>query len=440
MNNGHYEDWELFEYLDAKEDGTEFAVVAEHVEGCDRCASLLDEITSFVQILKDEDVHETPSPLERDVRDAQALALRIQAEDAEGADVLGRLRLVPLEEWDHVLLSEPNHAGVIRALITEARSLYEKRPGSALSVLATTEKLANGLTDVYDLAYCRGSVAKERANVLRFLSRYAEALIELEHARQFIQHLPVQAFDLALIEWSQATVLFAMTRYADALSSVRSAMRTLWTFGDTTRAKQAAILEAGILHEQGQLDDALERYLDLRQYFDTEDDTARLLTNIADCELRLGRLDASQSHASLAGAAWEKLGNVTERGRVEWMLGTIELRRGNLAAAETALNDVRNTFVELGMRSEAGEVLLDLVQIYVLQSRWSDAADAAARAAQTFIEIDAPVHIADALQYLRSSIDAQRATASLVQYVSKFVGDAARRDVTFTPPSGASVN
>lgn len=449
MTGEHYEPWELFEYLDAIEEqpsasraDRQVALVAQHVKACARCAELLTEIESFVALLKDEDVYEPPRPLEHDIRAAQAFARRTTSEDEQGARVLSNLRRFPVEEWRSVLAGQEAHAGVVRALIAEARAFYEQRPESALAILSAAEPVANRLDDIFDLAACRGALAKERANVLRFLARYGEALTELENARKFVVNLPVYEFDMALIEWSQATVLFAMTRYAEALQSVRAAMRTLGVFGDEHRLQQAAVLEASILHEQGMLDDALARYRNLIDYFTRSDDSltqARILSNIADCELRLGRLNESALHASSARILWLELGNATERVRVDWMLASIDIRLGNLTSAEAALRTVRNIFIQLGMRSEAGEVLLDIVEICVLQERWSEAAENAACAAEVFIKIEAPVHIASAFEYLRSNIEERRATVSHVQIVRDHVADVSR-EAAFIPPNDSPMN
>ena len=62
--------------------------------------------------------------------------------------------------------------------------------------------VAARLSDPKAQASERGAVARERANALRFLGRYADALEELDSAERLIVHLPVHAFDLAQIERS----------------------------------------------------------------------------------------------------------------------------------------------------------------------------------------------------------------------------------------------
>ena len=161
-----------------------------------------------------------------------------------------------------------------------------------------------------------------------------------------------------------------MTRYDDASAAVKHAIRLFRDFGDVPRVNEARMLEAGISYEQGDVETALKIWRELAVYFvqsQHETTLARITANIAECEMRLGRTAEARRHANEAIAKYEALSNATERARAEWIIAHSHLLDGELAVAELTLTRVRERFLALGMRSEAAEVLLDLIQIHVLR-------------------------------------------------------------------------
>lgn len=94
----------------------------------------------------------------------------------------------------------------------------------------TAGVLASSLSDPMAAGDSLSLIAKERANALRMLSRYREALDQLDWAARYLSDLPLRIFDLAIVWWGRASVLFTMIRYADALVDVRRAKQIIERF------------------------------------------------------------------------------------------------------------------------------------------------------------------------------------------------------------------
>ncbi|HEY0140871.1 MAG TPA: hypothetical protein VGF48_08240 [Thermoanaerobaculia bacterium] len=437
----HPEEGELFGWLDGGGDPT--SAMAAHVERCADCANTTEALRDLISLLRDADVHTQAArpagkPRPERIAAARAAARQIDAEDAEAARTLNTLQDRPLPEWSDALDAAPHlkTEGLVRALIAAARHQYDRNPNYALHLLL----LAGGIADHLDGAQAAGeqrwAVAKERANALRMLGRYTEALEALDFGEQFLVHLPVHAFQLALTEWSRATILFYMTRYAEALPLVRRAIRVLRNFGDRALVQQARLLEAGILYEQGDAARALATYEGLASYFaETEDRAtlARVWANIAACEVQLDRPDDALAHAADAIRLYDQLDMPSERSRVQWTLGHQLLRQRQFDLALERLQAAAESFRHLGMDADASEVLLDIVELHVTRGAWEEAIAIARALTATFLRLNSPVHTARAYAYLREAVDARRATEHLVGYVRAYV-KADDPSLPFEPP------
>jgi tetratricopeptide (TPR) repeat protein len=441
MIGEHYEDWELLAYIDAPsetnllygsgESPMDTASVARHVDDCSDCASRLNELRSFTAALADKTVFEEalrpPAAVsERLLARARRTAEQLASEKAGAESTMKELLALPWDQWSVYLDNRPlrRTAGLVRRFIAEARGEYERRPTDALEILEVASGIADRLADPRSMAAEKGAVAKERANALRYLGRYPEALEELEWAEQFSVQLPVHAFELALILRARATLLFYMTRYDEALDALRQAIVIFRDFGEILLIEEGRLLEAAIIHEQGDFAGAFRLYTQLRRALATSEDVtmrARIEGNLAECSMRLGNAADARNYAARAIALYHQTGNETERARVEWTIAYTELREGNLDQADAALTAVQSRFEALGMRQEAAEILLDLIEIHVAREAWPLAASFAARAVEELTQSECPVHVANAVAYLQEAVRNERASAALVQYVRDYV-------------------
>jgi tetratricopeptide (TPR) repeat protein len=279
MNGRHFEDWELLALLDENEEAIDRSSVQAHVKGCHDCRMNLDSLRSVHEILADHSVHEFASrpaarPDPARLKEARTLTRQMEQEDRDAETTFRQMTALPIDRWlPHLeTRSASRTEGLIRRVVREARAEFDRDPGRALDMLSVAAGIANALQDAFGIANERATIAKERANALRMLGRYREALDELEWAEQFLNDLPTRIFDLALVYWARATVLFSMTRYAEALPLVRRATAILRQFGDLPRARQAGVLEASILLEMGEIDDAESLFGALAEAFKATND------------------------------------------------------------------------------------------------------------------------------------------------------------------------
>jgi tetratricopeptide (TPR) repeat protein len=443
--DGHYESWELLAFIEEARDIVDVDAVALHIETCDVCGAAMREWRSFMGLFLDPNVHEyarrkTTRLFAAQIADAQNVARRIIVEDAAAEYTFATLLDCPIETWAGYLSGRPGlrTEGLIRRLIREARGEYDRRAERALNLLEVGVTIANSLPDVTAIAEQRATLAKERANALRMLSRYPEALESLDEADRFLNDVPITGADRALVDWARATVLFYMTRYSEALSLVRAASAELMRFGELPRAQQARLLEAGILYEMGEVESALRMYEELTSYFFSLDDaetTARILADRAECEMRLDRTAIARAHAERAMRLYEELGKPSEKTRVQWTLAHMLLRQGRAGEALNDLGVVSGAFESLGMRAEAGGALLDILEIHIGRRKWEDAIPLARHLAGLFTTLETSVHAATAYAYLRKAVEAQRASTELVAYIRTYAELPDTAEAPFLPPA-----
>ncbi|HEX2835739.1 MAG TPA: hypothetical protein VHW00_22180 [Thermoanaerobaculia bacterium] len=443
MIGDHYEDWELLAFDDANGEFVDSGAVAIHLLSCSECHTHLDEIRNLVLLLRDADVHirtnarlRKPDP--QRIKEAQELVRRRELESHVADQTFAGLLSIPLEQWVTHLNDRPllRTEALIERIVSEARTEYDRRARHALELLRIAGDIAGALTDHLARAQQSGTIAKERANALRMLSRYSEALDELDRAERFMNRLPIRAFDIALIEWGRATVLFYMTRYVDALPFALNAAKTLRQFGDIPRARQVELLQAGILFEMGDAAGALAINEYLTAYFISLGDTetvARVIANMAACEAVLDHAEQAHAYAYRAMALFDEVGKPTERIRVESTIGNLFMRQGRYAEASARLTAAAAAFRERGMDAEAGQALLDVLEMNVIRGSWDEAIPLAKQLAAMFISSGAPVHAARASDYLRRAIEARQASVELVAYVRGYI-DAADDALEFVPP------
>lgn len=440
MSDRHYEDWEFLALADAS-GGIDPDEVAEHVEGCESCSERMRELQNFWELISASVSGAEPArpgPTVARLDETRDIVRRMAAEEGDAESTFAQLMNLPIEEWWNELDWKPalRNGGLVRRVILEARSEYSSRPEQALRLLDFGIKVTNSLSDAFEIAQLRADLSKERANALRFLGRYPEALESLDWAERFLQHLPAPFFDMAMLRWTRASVLFYMTRFAEALPLVRSAAETLAEFGDLPRAQQAKVLEAGILYEQGDVPSAYRLFTELREYFERVDDrltVAQIVANLAVCEARMGHGRSARQFGDQAAKMFAENGNEAGAVTLSWTLGTLLMHEGQDEESLQVLRGVASAFDRLGMTAEAGATRLDIVELHLRREEWEDATDLARELANLFTRVDAPVSAARAYDHLRQAVESRQVSPELIEYVRGYVKSPGAYD-RFDPP------
>jgi tetratricopeptide (TPR) repeat protein len=428
----HFEEWELLAFLDGEVELVDAEAIRAHLQSCAECTGTVKGLGEISLLLRDPLVHQEPSV------GFHRLVSEFLQDDGSADAAMANLVSRPVDTWSSVIVRNPAWVSesFCRLLIEAARSHYERDANRALAITDAARTAADLLQSPQSVASLRATVAKERANALRLLGRYDEALAELDWAERFLAHVPVSDFDLAFVNWTRAGVLLHMTRFEEALKAAGDAIRTFTDFGDHHRAAQVQIIEAGLYYEQGDVQRALESYQQLAVHFESSGDEltlARLQANLAACEMSLDDGVAARDHAEKAIRIFALLGNTSEELRVRWTLATSMLREDRLDEALESLQIVHRGFKKIGMQGEAAETLLELVEIHVRREEWDFALTLARAAVEAFRQMNAPVHVADAVAWLERAVQSTNATGTLVTYVLNHVRNTTARE--FTPPS-----
>jgi tetratricopeptide (TPR) repeat protein len=438
----HYTTADLLAYLDENEDVVDVAAVAVAIASCATCVGRLHELQDFGRLVandvtwKEVDVPTGQPPRIMDVlRDVDRVAREKRSAELDFKALIAE----PLETWPAYFAAHPDAPteGLVRRIMDAAIEELDRKPAYALELLDAADSIAERVNDQHGQLECRGEVWKNRANALRMLGRYEEALDATVTAERFAEDVPTGAFIHAQVIYTRGTVLFKMGRLADAITAARNASYRFAEYGDVKRVIHARNLEAIALTEQGETAEGLRVYLLIAQQLQQLDDpqmTARVTENIAVSHQHLGNYDEARVYAVAAQERYRELGAESEAIRAEWTLGAIDLLVGETQAGLVRLRGAARSFEALGMLADAGFVKLALTEELLRLEEWDEAGVMAGEAAKTFATAGAKLHLSTALSFLREAVQGRSATLELVRYVREYV-TADEEGRSFEPPS-----
>jgi tetratricopeptide (TPR) repeat protein len=447
---GHYDENALQEYLDDPSEYRERAALETHVAICPTCRALLEELMSLEDALGSDAVwnRKETSHREDPPESIRMLATLLAAEDEEAARLLERLLGSPasFRRANVAALPEMRTAGVVRRLSTESRALREKQPMHALVVADASISLGEQLDPVrYPpslLAEVRGTAWLERANVLRYLGRYPEALESLDVAERMFAVSPVPAYSTAIVDYTRAVVWLETGQLADSLRMARRSARVFRQFGEDERYVHAKIVEGAVLFDQSRYRESCDLFtslLETARGLGEAATLAGLYGNVANCQLRLNELESAESYLQRALSLYTALGLEASRIRTRWHIGCLRIAAGNVNEGLARLREARNEFEALGARSDAALVTLDIAEA-LLASGERNAAEEAAELCSGLVESFSAVgstgNALTALAFLREAFAAGRATPGLVRHVRDYLETRPdQSEQPFAPPS-----
>jgi tetratricopeptide (TPR) repeat protein len=444
--SGHYDELALQDYLDDPESFEGRDDLEEHVEYCLRCQARLDELRAFDAALTTTlwDVGgtgETPEAI-------RALADLLVREDAEADDLLVSLLGSPASFRRANITARPLMltAGVVRRLCEETRHLRERQPMHALVVadaaIAIADQLPPGRYPAVLLDELRGGAWLERANVLRYLGRHVEALDATDIASRAFARTPVAVFSIALVDYLRGVIYVETQRHDEALRLVRRSARIFRQFGENERFVHARMVEAAVLYDRSSYREARDLFLSLIKIakdLGAAATLARLYSNVADCQLRLHELESAEMYFARALSLYEALGLHTERIRTRWSIGSLRIAAGDLPDGLRRLREARRELDELGVRSDAALVTLDLAEALLAggdPEGAREAADLCASMVESFAAVGMTGHALTALAYLREALESGKATLGLIRHVRAYLeSDPDHGGNPFLPPS-----
>jgi tetratricopeptide (TPR) repeat protein len=428
--NGHYDEATLADYLENPAAFAEREPLERHLGDCRRCGDLLRELRELEAALQSTEMWDVADALrkEREAPDEiSALAGELARDEERAAQRLARLIGSPIMFRRANVAARPDmhNAGAVRFLCVQSRELREKQPMHALALadaaVALCEQLPGDRYPATLMAELRGGAWLERANVLRYLGRFAEALDALDVAENAYARTPVATFSLALVQYLRSVIFFKTERLDEATRLARRAARVFRQFGEDERFIHAKIVEAGVLFMRNRHGEALELFASLvapaKEIGDAAT-TARLYANIGNCYLGLQRLSEASGYFAQALSLYEALGLETEKIRARWSLGRLLLAAGESAEGVNRLREARREFEALGLTCDAAQVTLDLVEaLLATGGNLSEVSQLCAGLVESFAAKGMTGGALTALGYLREAVASGNASAGLVNNV-----------------------
>ena len=432
----HYDEIALQDYLDDPDAFADRESLEQHLSECPQCRALLEELRAFDLTLSSNAMWEivdggppTPEPPEA----VRALAELLAAEDDDADRILEPLLGSPASFRRANVPADPamRTAGIVRRLCAESRALRERQPMHALllsdAAIAIADQLSSARYPGAFLDELRGDGWLERANVLRYLGRYPEALDALDVAARAFRSSPVSVYSGALVDYLRAVIFMETERLDEARRLARKSARVFRQFGENERFVHARICEASVFFHQGRHREAREVFLSLvpaAKSMDKPETLARLFANIANCEVELGQFESAAESFERAFSLYEALGLESGKIRTRWNIGSLKIASGKMDEGLARLRDARREFETIGAHTDAALVTLDIVEALLARGERRDRAEASRLCSglvESFAAVGMTGNALTALAFLRQTFESGQATPDLVRHVRQYI-------------------
>ena len=279
------------------------AQIQAHVAACAECQEAHDFFAigddGLTEALGEEDTWE---PM---IGSATYAALmdygaRVAEEDREAEALLAEYLENPIRAaWDALTAKRRYRTGgVVRKLNAAAHAVHKSKPRIALTFADAAISVAEILPDdvyparaVYQL---RGAAWKERAKAQLLLGQFPQAHDSLDHAERAYRKTPHHGLGLSLVALLRAGVLYEQGRLDEAMAVAERAERGFAHAGDEKRRMDAAFLRASIVFEAGEPGRALEIFQHIVEHGENTQNIEWIALGsyaAANCEVDRRRLD-----------------------------------------------------------------------------------------------------------------------------------------------------
>ncbi|HEX7191275.1 MAG TPA: hypothetical protein VF381_06855 [Thermoanaerobaculia bacterium] len=422
--------------------------IEAHLAECESCRGSYADLMEIDEAMRDPrtwaGVDALRSSSER-FEQALELKARIDAEDAAAARLLSPLLRSPLRFRNAAIARNPKAltAGVVRFLCAAANDRHEKRPEFSLelTLCAYDVALELGKTASASQHFCLALSLRERANALRYLGRFAEALQALDSAEKLFDEAPAtDPHDIAIVQLIRATVFVESERLEEARLLSRKAAHVFREYGDRSRELAALLVEATCLGVGGRSAEAAKAFERAAAKARAEGNRgllSRALNGAANAYLDLERLDNAESSLIEALVIFDELDLTTEKARVAWSLAIVMVRRGDLEEGAVRLDAARIELERLKLVNDHALATLDWAFARLSIGEPSGVAAACKRIVIRFESEGMMKSARIALAHLHEALAAGSATPALVSEVRRYLEVLpARPDAPFIFPAG----
>jgi tetratricopeptide (TPR) repeat protein len=384
--------------------------------------------------------------LDRDSREAHLLAFaaRVQNEyltaAARLAPVLANAVAFVRERVE--LQEEYRTSGAVRVLAEAANAACEREPIHARNLadaaVAIADSLPSGKYPADSIRALRGLAWKERANALRYLAEYDEALAALGHAAHEFEHFGTRSFEFASLAYIRAVILTYTDRLDEATEQAALSASIFTDYADVDRAMRARSVQAGVLFYRHEYQAAAAIFEELFAYAESRNDAveaARQSCNAAACWIELGDAQGAESRLNEAKKTYLSLGMHTEIAAADWKLGVASRLAGRLEESASRLRAAKESCESFGMADEAANACLDLMETFLLLGREREIPSLCSEVMRYYRRAGKVRQALTAAAFLREAATTGTIRMETVRHVRRFVDALGRQpELLFAPP------
>ncbi len=422
--------------------------IEAHLNVCLHCRTRLGSSDMFLETIASPEAWETAEAAvdaEGDRQRLVAFAARVQHEYAEA-----EARLAPFLKNPLAFLrmrverrQEYRTAGAVRLLVEAAHASCEREPMHARNIAEAAVAIADQLPlaeyPAPVLFMLHGLAWKERANAMRFIGEYQEAIVSLDRSEREFQRLPMRSIELGNIAYTRAVVLTYMDRLDEAERFAAESAGLFAAFGDTERWLLSTAAQAAILYYRSDYTAALaifERLLKVAEADNNPMETARNSSNVGVCCVQIGNTARAAGCLLVAHRIFVELQNKPELVRIERWLGVLSRVGGNVTDSVVRLRSARTEFDRLGLLYDAGLATIDLVESLIVAGQTSEIPKLCSEAMRYIRRAGNRRQALIAAAYLKEAAGLHQLTLPKVEHVRKFVQRLdARPSLRFEPPA-----
>jgi len=272
--------------------------------------------------------------------------------------------------------------------------------------------------------YLDGRTWMEIGYAHRYLNSYDPALKAFEAAEDSFSNHSSLFGEKVTAQFARACVLALARDYQAALTLNSSTLNAFRSLGDRRREIRCEVLQATILHWQGEFEAARNQYESLVSALHDSDDlhTIGVLSN------NLGRVYASLGRMSDAVVALERAREIfiglhmpSEVNRADYGLAWVMVAKGEVHNALPILRRVRDDCLRRHMPEEAGEVGLFIVDALIATGQEELARVLTAQILQEFMNAKLNHGAITAIAYLRDLLQTAGDSRAAVRHVRSYV-------------------
>ncbi|MFL6199239.1 MAG: tetratricopeptide repeat protein [Thermoanaerobaculia bacterium] len=361
-----------------------------------------------------------------------ASLVKEQVGEASPEELLAEMDRLPAEEQVARVSSEARFAfpGFVRHVVDASHDVRYRDPGRMLHLANLARLAAEGCSVEAagsDLrrSDLRGHAWRQYGNALRVAGRLHEAEEAVATAQR---HLDAGTRDPLLraqfCAFAAASLRMSQRRFAESIELCNEAGEIYAELDDSHALASTLVQKAIALLYSGDAEEAVRALNQAIPLIEPERDPNLLLAachNLVRCYIDLGRPEHALSIYSEMRDLYKKSSDAIVRLRASWQEGLLLRDLGHLRAAETALLEVRQGFVDRELFYDAALVSLDLSAVYVKLQAETELKQTIAESVPIFQALGVEREILASLLQLQQLAHKTRQALDLLQSLSSHI-------------------